>query len=204
MARLYNLEASLMLLLASTSPRRKEIMDFFTLPYKQVPPPFDEATIDFAGCPEKYVKTLSEGKALSVLEKHPDQLVLAADTVVVYEGKVYEKPKDKKHAIEMLMQLQGTWHQVYSGITLVNKDQRLSDVETSRILLKDCTLQEVTKYVNTYSCLDKAGGYGIQGTGNIMIDRIEGCFYNACGLPTNALERALKMFGIYLWDYLKS
>ncbi len=193
-----------MIILASTSPRRKEIMDFFSLPYRQISPPFDESTLLFKGDPKGYVQSLAQGKAKSVADKYPGEIILAADTIVYFENTILEKPKDKAQAIHFLMQLQGNWHEVYSGVVVMKGDEFISDVEVSRILLKDCKKTEIEKYVKKLSCLDKAGGYAIQNAGNVIVERIEGCFYNTCGLPTNALERALKVFGIELWDYLKN
>lgn len=192
-----------MLLLASSSPRRKEILEFFSIPFKQISPPFDESTISFEGDPKKYVQTLSLGKAEASFKKHPNEIILAADTVVYFEGHLLEKPKSKEDAVEMLLKLQGQWHEVYSSITLMNSMHQITDTEISRIQLKDCSKEEIKKYIDRLSCLDKAGGYGIQAAYNVIVERMEGCFYNTCGLPTNALERSLKVFGVHLWDYLK-
>lgn len=192
-----------MLILASTSPRRREILDFFSVPYIQASPDFDEDSLPFQNDPAAFVKKLSLGKALSLTKTYPDSIILAADTLVYFEGEVLGKPKSLEHAVETLMRLQGNWHEVYSGITVVNPNHQVSDVEVSRILFKDCTESEIRKYVEGIHTLDKAGAYAIQGAGNIMIERLEGCFYNTCGLPINALERSLKILGLSLWNFLK-
>lgn len=193
-----------MLILASTSPRRKEILDFFSVPYKQVAPDFDEDSLKYKGDSKGFVKSLSKGKAESLLKSHPKEIILAADTLVCFENQMLGKPKTKEEAIEMLMMLQGKWHSVFTGITVLNPNHQISDAEESRILFKDCSRHEVEKYVNGVHCLDKAGSYTIQGAGNIMIEKSEGCFYNTCGLPINALERSLKVLGLSLWNFLKA
>ncbi|MCH9633826.1 MAG: dTTP/UTP pyrophosphatase [Chlamydiae bacterium] len=193
-----------MLILASSSPRRKEILDFFSIPYKQANPPFDEDTLQFQGDPKALVKDLSKGKALSLVKRFPKDIILAADTLVYYEGSILGKPKSVEDAIKMLEMLQGKWHQVFTGITVLNPSHQITDVEESRILFKDCSESEIKKYVSSIHCLDKAGSYAIQGAGNILIEKMEGCFYNTCGLPINALERSLKVLGLSLWNYLKS
>ncbi len=192
-----------MIILASTSPRRREVLNFFSIPFKQAQPDFDEKSIPYSGDPKEHVKALSRGKALSLQKKFPGQTILAADTLVYFEDDVLGKPEDVNHAFEILKRLQGHWHQVYTGITLLNDDKIISDYDQTSILFKDCTDQEIQKYLAGISCLDKAGAYAIQMAGNIMVEKLEGCFYNTIGLPINALERALKVFGISLWDYLK-
>lgn len=194
---------NMVLILASSSPRRKEILEFFKLPFRQFSPPFDESTISFEGNPQKYVETLSRSKALATFDLYPKDLILAADTVVIKDNELFEKPVDQASALEMLLKLQGTSHQVYTSITLMDENHQLTDTEITTMHLKDCSEEELEKYIFSLQCLDKAGAYGIQKAYNVIIDRIEGCFYNTCGLPTNALERALKVFGIHLWDYLK-
>lgn len=193
-----------MLILASSSPRRKEILDFFSIPYKQANPDFDESSLPFDGDPKAYVKRLSKEKAISLVKTHPKEIIVAADTLVYFEGKVLGKPKDLDEAFEMLNTLQGKWHEVYTGITVMNPNHQITDVEVSRILFKDCSESEIRKYIESIFCLDKAGSYAIQAAGNIMIEKMEGCFYNTCGLPINALERSLKVLGLSLWNYLKS
>lgn len=192
-----------MIILASTSPRRREVLNFFSIPFKPDQPDFDEDSIPFQGDPKQHVITLSKGKALSLQKKYSKQTILAADTLVYFDNDILGKPKDINHAFEILKKLQGNWHSVYTGITLVNDDKIVSDYDETRILFKDCTDQEIQKYLAGISCLDKAGAYAVQMAGNIMVERLEGCFYNSLGLPINVLERSLKLFGISLWDYLK-
>lgn len=192
-----------MLILASSSPRRREILNFFSIPFKQAEPSFDEESISHDEDPKKHVIEVSKGKALSLKDRFPDDIIVAADTIVYFENKVIGKPKNLKHAFEILKKLQGKWHTVYTGITLIHQDQMVTDYDETRILFKDCTDDEIKKYIDGISCLDRAGAYAIQMAGNIMVEKLEGCFYNTVGLPINALERALKLLGVNLWDYLK-
>lgn len=192
-----------MLILASTSPRRKEILEFFSVPFKQFSPPFDENTISYEGDPKSYVSKLSHGKALSASKENPNQIVIAADTVVYFDGEVLEKPKNKEHAFEMLKKLQGNWHQVYTAVSVIHNEHSITDYDETNILFKDCSDSEIKNYIDKLSPLDKAGSYAIQGCGNIMIEKLDGCFYNTMGLPINVLERALKVIGFSLWDFLK-
>lgn len=192
-----------MLILASTSPRRREILNFFSIPFKLAKPDFDENSIPFDSDPKKHVIELSKGKALSLKDQYPDETILAADTLVYFENNVLGKPTSVQNAFEILKRLQGKWHTVYTGITVINKDHIITDYDETRILFKDCSDDEIEKYIQSISCLDKAGAYAIQMAGNIMVEKLDGCFYNTAGLPINALERALKILGINLWDYLK-
>ncbi len=192
-----------MLILASSSPRRREILNFFSIPFKQAEPSFDEDSVSHDEDPKKHVLEVSKGKALSLKDQFPDDIIVAADTIVYFENKVIGKPKNLNHAFEILKKLQGKWHTVYTGITLIHQNQMVTDYDETRILFKDCTDDEIKKYIDGISCLDRAGAYAIQMAGNIMVEKLEGCFYNTVGLPINALERALKLLGVNLWDYLK-
>ena len=192
-----------MLILASTSPRRQEVLNFFSIPFKLAKPNFDEDSIPFDKDPKQYVIDLSRGKAESLRDQYPNDTILSADTVVYFDGHVLGKPKDHQDAFEILKKLQGKWHKVYTGITLIKGDAVIADYDETSILFKDCTDKEIEKYIQAISCLDKAGAYAIQMAGNIMVEKLDGCFYNTVGLPINALERALKILGINLWDYLK-
>ncbi len=191
-----------MLILASTSPRRREVLNFFSIPFKQAEPLFDESSIPYDNDPKKHVMELSKSKALSLRESHPDDTIIAADTLVYFENQILGKPTSLENAFEILKKLQGKWHTVYTGVTLVNKNHIISDFDETKILLKNSSDEEIKKYITSISCLDKAGAYAIQMAGNIMVEKLEGCFYNSIGLPINVLERALKTVGISLWDYL--
>lgn len=192
-----------MLILASTSPRRREVLNFFSIPFQLAKPDFDEESVEYLGDPKKHVMDISKGKAMSLRDQYPTETILAADTLVFFKDHVLGKPKNIENAFEILKQLRGQWHTVFTGITLIKGDKIVTDYDETRILFKDCTDQEIRKYIDGISCLDRAGAYAIQMAGNIMVEKLEGCFYNTVGLPINALERGLKILGINLWDYLK-
>lgn len=191
------------LILASQSPRRKEVLSFFTLPFTQLSPNFDEEAVPFTGNPVEYVKTLSKGKADSMAHAHAGSLILTADTIVVREGKIYGKPKDDKEAYQFLTELQGQWHSVFTGLTLNVNGSDYQEVEETKVLFNALTETQMRSYHRDLHFVDKAGGYMIQGSGSLIVKRIDGCYYNVMGLPVNALHRVLLNAGIDLWQHLK-
>ena len=110
-----------MIILGSQSPRRREILNFFSLPHQAVSPLFDEDSIPFSGDPSRYVCVLSEGKAESLLNTYADHTIITADSIVFKDNRVYGKPKSQQHAFEMLKSMSGDWHAVYTGITIYHQ-----------------------------------------------------------------------------------
>ena len=190
-------------ILGSQSPRRKEILNFFTLPFQQVTPFFDEEAVPFKGDPQDYVKILSMGKGESLRERFPAEVILTADTIVFKEGKIYGKPKDKEQAFHFLKELSGQWHQVYTGITVTYLDKMVHKIQETSVQFNPLNDAQLHHYQETMHCADKAGGYMIQGAGGLIVRRIEGCYYNVMGLPLNALHEALLEVGVDLWKHLK-
>lgn len=190
------------LILGSQSPRRKEILEFFSIPFTQANPLFDENSVPFNGNPEDYVCALSKGKAESLADKFPESIILTADTIVFHEGKVYGKPRDKNEAYQTLAELAGKWHSVFTGVTIQNKNMSFSQAEATHVLFNELTSEQVHRYITQINWADKAGGYAIQMQGGIIVRKIEGCYYNVKGLPINLVENLLKHFGIELWNYL--
>lgn len=190
------------LVLGSQSPRRKEILQSFSIPFIQASPPFDEEAVPFNGNPEEYVCTLSKGKGASLLSQFPESVILTADTIVFREGKVYGKPKDKDEAFQTLKELSGQWHSVYTGVTVQTKDKVVSRAEVSHVLFKDLSHEQIHHYIAQIKWSDKAGGYAIQDSGGIIVRKIDGCYYNVKGLPINTVEELLKDFGFALWEHL--
>lgn len=190
------------LVLGSSSPRRKEIMGYFTYPFEQASPPFDEESIPFEGDPKKYACTLAEGKALSLQSQYPKAAILTADTVVYMEGKIYGKPRDEKEAFQTLSALSGYWHEVYTGISLVFEEQHYSAVEVTNVLFHDLTQRQIQKYLGAGIWHDKAGGYTVQKVGSLLIKEVNGCFYNVIGFPITSVRELLQKIGIDLWDYV--
>jgi septum formation protein len=191
------------LILGSQSPRRKEILDYFSLPFEQILPFFDEDAIPFAGNPRQHTIILSEGKAASLAHKYPEAIIITADTIVYRKGKIYGKPIDKTKAYQALTELSGDWHSVFTSITVQNNLQVSSTVEETRVLFNDLTSEQIHQYHQKLHFEDKAGGYAIQQAGAMVIKKIDGCFYNVMGLPINSLRSLLIPLGIDLWNYIK-
>jgi septum formation protein len=192
------------LILGSQSPRRKEILNYFLLPFRQVSSSFDEEAIEFQGDPIAYAHLLSKGKGEILFYKFPQNLILTADTIVYREGKIYGKPKDEEEAFLNFKELGGNWHTVYTSLTLRYQETEKQAIEETRVLFNNLTDQQIKMYYKTLPYQDKAGGYTIQGAGSLIVNKIEGCYYNVMGLPLNSLRNLLLQFGIDLWNHLKS
>lgn len=191
-------------ILGSQSPRRKEILSFFSIPFKQVSSSFDEEAVPFeGGDPQAYANVLSKGKADALFSQFPHDVILTADTLVYREGKIYGKPRDEQQAFDYLKALKGQWHSVYTSLTIRYREQEHQRVEETRVLFNELTDEQIHTYYRTLPYADKAGGYMIQGAGCLVVKKIEGCYYNVMGLPTNALYQVLNSVGIDLWNYLK-
>lgn len=190
------------IILGSQSPRRKEILGYFKLPFSQVSPSFDEEAVPFGGKPEDFVCMLSKGKADSLSHQFPAAVILTADTIVYREGKIYGKPRDDKEAFLSLSELVGKWHTVYTGVTVQRGNKTFSQAEATGVLFNDLTPEQIRHYIAHTDCADKAGGYAIQMAGGLIVRKIDGCYYNVMGLPINTVEALLKNLSIELWDYL--
>jgi septum formation protein len=191
------------LILGSQSPRRKEIMSFFSLPFEQATPPFDEEAIPFGGNPIEHVRILSQGKAAALAHLYPEAIIVTADTIVFKGGRLYEKPRSKEEGFEALSALSGRWHSVYTGITVSKGIDQFFGVEETRVLFNKVTPEQIHHYQEQLHCEDKAGGYAIQQAGAMIARRLEGCYYNVMGLPINTLRKLLAHVGIDLWNHLK-
>ena len=190
------------LILGSQSPRRKEILGYFKLPFIQVPSSFDEESFPFEGNPEKYVCDLSLKKARVLAPRYPSDIILTADTIVYFKGKIFGKPGNDAEAIQSLSELAGNWHTVYTGVTVVQGAQQASQAEATHVLFNALNENQIRQYITHTEWADKAGGYAIQMAGGLIVRKIEGCYYNVMGLPINTVEALLKTVGIELWDYL--
>ncbi|SRR5581483_595925 len=191
------------LILGSQSPRRKEILNFFSIPFIQIPSSFDEEIVVFKGDPVQYALELSAKKAETLAKKYPHDLIVSADTVVFFEGNIYNKPKDENEAFSMLKKFSGKWQQVYTAHTVQKNTETYSGFEETKILFNPLTDEQIRLYHNHCPALDKAGAYAIQHSGSILVSKIDGCYYNAMGLSVNTLRELLIKFGINLWMYLK-
>ena len=185
------------LVLASASLRRAELLKKIGLDFIVRPAVTAEIIKPHLDLLEQ-VKGLALQKALAVAETLPAGLVIGADTIVVLGQEVLGKPDSREMAVQMLSRLSGQQHQVLTGVALVDSQsgQALSEVESTLVQFRTLTLEEITAYVNTGEPLDKAGAYGIQEKGAILVERIEGCYFNVVGLPLARLVRMLKQMGI--------
>lgn len=181
------------LILASGSPRRRELLDLMGLTYTVETPDVDES---FSGRPSETVMEISRRKATAVAARHSDSIIIAADTLVFADGAL-GKPHTPERAKEMLRSLAGNWHHVYTGITVINtrSGRVLRNVDKTRVHLVPMTEQEIDAYVATGEPLDKAGAYGIQGIGGMFVDRIDGSYSNVVGLPMSMLRIMLAQVG---------
>lgn len=184
------------LILASKSPRRRELLDMLGVDYRVEPATINEG-IDIKN-PERLVKELALQKAMAVSAKNPEDYILAADTVVYLED-ILGKPKDAKKAYEMLSFLSGKTHRVYTGVALVSKDNNFVKVfaEMTEVDFRLIRPKEIEDYIGTKEPLDKAGAYGIQGFGGVFVTAIRGSYHNVVGLPLAQTAELLGEAGLY-------
>ena len=185
------------IVLASGSPRRKELLKQVGIEYEVITADCDEDTEE--ADPAKVVKELSYRKASAVLPKVKDAIVIGADTVVAYEGEILGKPKDEAEALDMLSLLSGRKHKVYTGVTLLyrtdkGKVVRSTFAEATTVKMYDNHREDIKEYVASKEPLDKAGAYGIQGLGAVLVESISGDYNNVVGLPVARLVRELREF----------
>lgn len=186
------------IILASASPRRREILSLGGVPFEVSPATDEYAPNDLP--PEELVRALARSKATQVALKYADRVVLGADTMVVLDGKMLGKPKSAEHAVEMLMNLQGREHQVMTGVWCIRTDKGKNIVkedgftDIASVKFFPMTREEAENYVATGEPMDKAGAYGIQGYGMRFVEGINGDFYTVMGLPAGRLLRFLRSF----------
>ena len=178
------------LILASKSQRRIEILKKWGYKFKIIPAKIDEKTKYKR--PHLIVTDLALKKASYVAKKNPDDLVIAADTIVYCNGKIIGKPKNKKDAKRLLRLQRGRWQSVYTGIAVISikKNIRIVDYEKSMCYMRQITNQEIDKISSKH--LDKAGGWGVQDKNDALITKIKGSYYNIVGLPIEKLNKILK------------
>lgn len=186
------------IVLASTSPRRRELLNQIGLSFDIIPSSALEKDIGSSDPIQGSVEA-AEIKALNVATKlSGNVLVIAADTVVVIDGMVLGKPKDKEEAKSMLRRLSGRVHNVITGFVVINvlTGKKSSGYERTRVWFRQLTDEEIASYVESGEPMDKAGAYGIQDLGSLLVKRIEGCYFNVVGLPISSLCEVLKDFGV--------
>ncbi len=181
------------LILASASPRRMELLRNITEDFVVIPSDAEEIIPDDLS-PEKAPAFLSKIKALAIAKKHPESLVIGADTGVFIDGEMLGKPADKEDARKMLSRLSGRTHKVITGCTVCKGDATVSFSQTTLVTFFELSKQDIEDYISTSEPYDKAGAYGIQGKGCLLVEKIEGDYFNVVGLPVAKITRKLKEF----------
>jgi septum formation protein len=149
------------------------------------------------------VTHIAQGKASILAEKYPTSPILTADTTVYRQGRVFGKPKNEKEAFDMLKTLSGQWHSVFTGVTVQLGTKYSTRVEETRVLFNPLTNEQIELYHDKLHLYDKAGSYQLQNAGGIIVNRIDGCYYNVVGFPVNSVRILLHEIGIDLWNCLK-
>ena len=185
------------IILASGSPRRKELLSSLGLKFEVHKPNTDE-TPKKNESPSDLCRRLAIFKAIETLASFHDALVIAADTIVVIDNKILGKPKDRRDAVRMLKMLQGREHLVLTGVCVEDIDKVHSHVESTLVKFRELSDDEINAYVMTGECNDKAGAYAVQGKGSLLIEKIEGDYFNVVGLPLCRLGIMLHEFGVNL------
>jgi septum formation protein len=189
------------IVLASASPRRKEILEITGLKFSVCVSDYEE-DLNLKLNPRELARFLSRKKAETVAHKYRDTIIIAADTFIVFKNKLLGKPRDDREAEKMLKMLNGKAHSVITGFTIIDtgSGKKLSRSVETKVYFKRLSLNEIRAYVRSKEPLDKAGAYAIQGIGAVFIEKIEGDYFNVVGLPLCALAEGLKRFGV---DVLK-
>lgn len=181
------------IVLASASPRRKELMHFITDDFEiRISNAAEQA--DFSLPAGEIPLHLAQQKADAVFTGAKDEIIVAADTVVEISGKILGKPHSEAEAREMLRLLSGKTHRVHTGVCIKSAEKQTAFSECSEVLFYELSEQEISAYIATKEPFDKAGAYGIQGRGALLVKKINGDFYNVMGLPVARLSRELKKF----------
>jgi len=188
------------LILASASPRRADLLRQAGIDFQVVVPDISE-DLDGSLPPSEIVVRLALRKALAVSKRFDQGFVLAADTLVIHRGIIFGKPADQDDARRMLSLLSGDEHEVMTGMALVDAASGRSEsaLSVTRVWLKAMTESEIEVYIATGEPLDKAGAYGIQGRAALLVEKIEGCYFNVVGLPLSLLYDLMKMVQAPIW-----
>ena len=185
------------IILASQSPRRKQLLEQIGLSIKVIPSRIDEDAFS-SEIPSDYVEQLACLKSRDVAEKFPDHWILGADTIVATNHQMFEKPASKLQAVEMLSSLSNSEHSVFTGFCLFNQSTQVvhKQVVETKVYFKSLSQEEILWYVETGEPFDKAGAYGIQGIGAFLVKKIQGSYSNVVGLPVCEVVETLKQLKI--------
>ena len=180
------------IILASKSPRRAEILSMIGVNFKVAPSKIEEQ-INPKIEQNEIAISISKAKAETISHKYPNDIIIGADTIVVFNEGIFGKPKDKNESKKMLKALSGNSHKVITGVTIMNKKLGIVKTfsEVTEVFVKKIPTKQIEFYVNNYNTLDKAGSYGIQEWFSVWIKRINGCYYNVMGLPVSKLYKCL-------------
>jgi septum formation protein len=192
------------IILGSQSPRRREILSYFAIPFVQISSDFDEESVPFKGNAPEHTMLLSQKKSEVLAARFPTDIILTADSVVFCNGKLYNKPADEHEAKQFLLDLADRWQSVYTGVTVRRGAEVHTDFEETRLLFNPLTREQIQKFHEHNNAMDKAGGYIIERSSNLLVSKMEGCFYNVLGLPINTVQKLLLKLKLDLWDYLKT
>lgn len=181
------------IILASASPRRKELIKTINDDIVCIPADVDETVNTLIPVDER-AEHLACRKAKAVSDKNPDAVVIGCDTVVIIDGIILGKPKDKDDALRMLSLLSGKTHKVITGCAIMSSEKSISFSEVTEVTFYDLTSSEIADYIESSKPFDKAGSYGIQEKGGLFVKKIDGDYFNVVGLPLAKLNRYLKNF----------
>ena len=185
------------IILASGSPRRKALLEQIGLTDYRIAVPDADEHVDGAPAPDALVELLSRRKAQAVRAREGARpLIIAADTVVSLDGRILGKPRDAAQAVQMLAALSGREHAVYTGFTVLQGERAVTEHERTLVSFRPLDRGEIERYLATGEPMDKAGAYGIQGVGAVLVQGIRGDYFNVMGLPVCRLSRALARFGV--------
>ena len=189
-------------ILASSSPRRQDLLQRLQTPFDIIIPDVDESIIISDGSPETYCTALAELKANDISQHYPGELVIGADTIVVLGDEILGKPNDKAAAEHMLQTLSGKTHQVYTGVCLKWTEKNIHHLfaEITRVTFRNLDDRDIAHYIESCPPYDKAGAYGIQDWSAVFVKEIRGCYDNVVGFPISRFYKELKKLGINLLD----
>lgn len=187
------------IVLASGSPRRQELLQRIGITDFTIRVPETDESYPEGLRPQEIVEYISREKAEAVTAD-PDEIIITADTMVFLDDARLGKPKDETHALQMLTSLQGRQHTVCTGVTVRQGDRFLTESEATKVYFRPASREELLSYIATGEPMDKAGAYGVQGLGALLVERLDGDFFNVMGLPVLRLSRMLSHFGITFFN----
>lgn len=190
------------IILASKSPRRREILSGLGVKFECEPADIDES-VQKGTDAKSAVEQISQRKALHIAQKYKGEnvLIISADTVVCFEGEIFGKPESKEQAVKMLESMSGKTHTVLSGFTLILADKCITKSVSTKVTFRNLDKSEIDDYVNSGEPMDKAGAYGIQEKGALFVEKIDGDYFNVVGFPVCEIFKVLSSeFGLYIKD----